>query len=57
VNDSEREELRETMRQAIAPVVNKAIADATRPYRRATFWLAIVYLVLMAASIAQWTVT
>lgn len=46
-------ELRQQMDDSLRPVTDRVIADAVRPWKRMTFWLAVSGSILLAASIVQ----
>lgn len=51
------DQLRGDLEQAMRPAVDTVIADATRPWRRFTFWLLAGYLLLGTLTVIQWWVT
>lgn len=53
MTDSEREQLRAEIDQAMRPAVDQVIANATRPWKRFTGWLLVGYIVLCGLSVAQ----
>lgn len=54
MTENERDQLREEIETAMRPAVDQAAAILTRPYRRALLWLGLAWLLLAAASVAQW---
>jgi hypothetical protein len=52
--DAFAEALRRDMEASMRPVVDQVLAKATRPWKRAVFWLGFGYLVLGIASVLQW---
>lgn len=53
MTDSEREQLRAEIDQAMRPAVDQVIANATRPYKRLIVWLDLTLAVLAVLSIVQ----
>ncbi len=47
------DQVRETLETRIDPIIQRAIAQATRPYRRVVVWLGVGYGVFALLSVVQ----